>query len=177
MEYVDIVDENDTVLSYASRDECHKNSLLHRSVEIFIFKDSSLKNILLQKRGIKNEFPPGRLCGSAGGHVMKGESYLMGAKRELEEELFTKGIPKTIKLKKIDKFKINDFPGNYEIKVLYFATYNGTFDWSGEDLAENPKFVKMKDLIEDIKNNPENYTEAFKISLERFLNKMRKSKL
>jgi isopentenyldiphosphate isomerase len=166
-----VVDENDIVVSNTSRDDCHKRGLLHRSVEVFVFKDSSLKEILIQKRGIKNEFSPEKLCGSAGGHVTKGETYHIGAIRELREELFTRGVPKTIKLRKIDKFKINDFPRNYEIKVLYYTIYNKQFDWSRKDLLEEPKFVKIKDLIEDIKSNPERYTKAFKISFGKFLNK------
>jgi len=175
MEYLDIVDENDKIVSSASQDECHQKGYLHRTVEIFIFKNNSLEEILIQKRGIRNEFRPGKLCASAGGHLIKGESYYNGGIRELGEELFIKGVPKVIKLKKVDKFKINDYPGNNEIKLLFYTIYNGPFDWNKNELAERPKFVKIKNLIEDIKKHPKKYTDAFKISLPKLLDKMQKN--
>jgi isopentenyl-diphosphate delta-isomerase len=172
MEHVDIVNENDEIVSSASMEECHKKGLLHRSVEVFVFRDGSLSELLIQRRGVNGEVLPGRMCGSAGGHLRRGDSYLEGANRELEEELFVRGLPKSIKLIEVVKFKMNDFPGNNEIKTLYYTIYSGPFDWNREEIAEEPVFVKIEDLVADVKNNPERYTECFKITLEKFLNRM-----
>ena len=48
-EIVDIVDENDNVIGQELKSNCHKNKILHRGANIFVFKDKSFKEILLQK--------------------------------------------------------------------------------------------------------------------------------
>ena len=50
-----VVDENDTIIDYKSKIECHQgNGILHRAFSIFIFND--LGQLILQKRSGKKQF-------------------------------------------------------------------------------------------------------------------------
>src|SRR5258706_2215468 len=81
-----VVDEDDTILEYRTRFDCHHDaSLIHRAVGIILFNDKG--QILLQKRSMKKDLNPGMFTISASGHVTKGQTYEEAAKRELEEEL------------------------------------------------------------------------------------------
>jgi len=125
-ELVDIVDENDKVIGQELKLKCHANKILHRGVAILVFKDASFKEILIQKRSMKKLSNPGQFC-VPGGHLSSGDSYLIGAKRELQEEEFhNQELPKEItfeELYKIKKFTDND----YEFHQVYRVFYPGPF--------------------------------------------------
>lgn len=85
-EILDIVDENDRVIGQAPRSVCHGDpSLMHRVAHIMVFNAEG--ELLLQKRGRNKRIQPGKWDTSVGGHLARGESYDLGAARELEEEL------------------------------------------------------------------------------------------
>ena len=47
-ELFDIVDENDIIIDRASREDCHTNHLIHRSVMFFVFDEEG--RVLVTKR-------------------------------------------------------------------------------------------------------------------------------
>lgn len=61
-EIVDIVDDNDKVIGQELKSKCHKEKILHRGSNIFVFKNNSFKEILLQKRSMQKKSNPGQLC-------------------------------------------------------------------------------------------------------------------
>jgi 16S rRNA (adenine1518-N6/adenine1519-N6)-dimethyltransferase len=84
-EILEVVDEQNQVVSTAPRSHIHKQHLMHRAVHIFVFNAKG--ELFLQKRAkTKDEFPS---CydSSAAGHLRPGEDYHAGALRELAEEL------------------------------------------------------------------------------------------
>ncbi|MFH0862927.1 MAG: NUDIX domain-containing protein [Candidatus Altiarchaeota archaeon] len=91
IEYFDVVDENDQVVGRASRDECHKKRLLHRSVMFFILdKDGK---IFVNKRVANKDFFGGQWSIVFGGHVECGERYDTALVREAEEEAGLRSKP------------------------------------------------------------------------------------
>ena len=57
-ETFDVVDRSDTVIGRASREEVHRDGLLHRSAHLLVFDGSG--RVLLQKRSMeKDRFPGG----------------------------------------------------------------------------------------------------------------------
>jgi isopentenyldiphosphate isomerase len=84
MEYCDVVDEDDNVVGRASRDECHRKNLLHRSVMFFIFDKQD--RIFVNKRSAQKEFFGGMWSIVFGGHVESAERYDRAVMREAEEE-------------------------------------------------------------------------------------------
>ncbi|MEM2169123.1 MAG: hypothetical protein QW186_04900 [Candidatus Bathyarchaeia archaeon] len=54
-----VVDWEDNVIGYASRGECHKRGLIHRSVYIIVLNDRG--EVFLQRRSPKKDLYPGYL--------------------------------------------------------------------------------------------------------------------
>lgn len=42
-----VVDENDNAIGRASFEKAHKENLLHRNVQVLIFRESKMKNLLV----------------------------------------------------------------------------------------------------------------------------------
>ena len=84
-EIFDVVDENDHVISQATRHEVHKRGLRHRAVHIFVFDRRG--DLFLQKRSRWKDKHPQQWDSSAAGHVNAGDTYAATAPRETREEL------------------------------------------------------------------------------------------
>lgn len=81
---LDIVNEKDEVIGQDTRENIHKNGLIHREMGIWVFNDKG--EVILQKRSMTKKHHPGCWSDSAAGHVESGDSYLVTAIRELKEE-------------------------------------------------------------------------------------------
>lgn len=84
-EIFDVVDAVDRVIGQATRENAHRDGLLHRAVHIFAF--NSTGEIFLQRRAVAKDSAPGLWSSSCSGHVDAGESYEQAALRELFEEI------------------------------------------------------------------------------------------
>ncbi len=81
-----IVDEEGTIISAATRGECHNGSkLLHPVVHLHVF--NSQGELYLQKRPAWKDIQPGKWDTAVGGHIDLGENVEMALKREASEEL------------------------------------------------------------------------------------------
>jgi isopentenyldiphosphate isomerase len=114
-EFMDIVDDNDTIIGNTTQKEIYDKKLTHRIVHVFLI-DPKTNKIYLQKRSENKDFLPGYYCTSAGGHVKSGETYEEAGKRELEEELGLK-----IDLKEVTKLEfVSD---NHKRLIRLFTAY------------------------------------------------------
>ena len=84
-ELVDVVDENDHVVRQATRREVRQAHLWHRSVYIFVFNPEG--QLFVHRRTATKDIFPGYWDVTVGGVLAAGETYDLGARRELEEEL------------------------------------------------------------------------------------------
>ena len=97
-EIFDIVDESDKVIGALPRSEIHRRQLKHRAIHIFWLRADG--KLALQRRSYAKDNSPGLLSSSCAGHVDSGETYLVAAVRELEEELGVKVEP--VQLQEVD---------------------------------------------------------------------------
>jgi len=163
-----VVDEDDNVIGCATRNECHKRGLIHRSVYVIVLNDKG--EIFLQKRSLKKDLYPGYYACSASGHVEYGESYEKAARRELLEEL---GIEAP--LKEICRFKcFSDV--EREISALYICHYNGPLKLNSEEISGG-EFVSIKDLREILKNGEKKFAYGSILALSEFLRYLEENKL
>jgi isopentenyl-diphosphate Delta-isomerase len=84
-EVFDLVDENDVVIGALPRSEIHRQQLRHRAIHIFWLRADG--QLCLQRRSYAKDNCPGLISTSCAGHVDSGESYLVAAGRELQEEI------------------------------------------------------------------------------------------
>ena len=81
-----LVDSNDEVIGYESKEICHRgDGLLHRAFSVFIFND--VKHLLIQKRSGKKLLWPLFWSNSVCGHPYYGEDCHDAARRRVKEEL------------------------------------------------------------------------------------------
>ena len=163
MEYLDVVNDKDEVVGKELKILCHKNDLMHRGSGILVFKDNHLDAILLQKRSRSVRQDPGLWC-NPGGHVQSGESYETAAKRECQEELFSKNsLPldffQTSHLKHIFTFFKNQ-PFDREFIAVFQMIYQGPFS-PLEDEVEQLQFFHMSEIGKNLLTHPEIYTFTF----------------
>ncbi len=118
-ELLDVVDEQDTVITVKTRGEIHARGLMHRAVHILVFNSNG--ELFLQKRSMSKDEQPGKWDSSAAGHVDSGETYLDCARREITEEL---GIVAELPMEALFKLPASNLTGN-EHCMVYRYIYDG----------------------------------------------------
>lgn len=169
MDLIILVDKKDKILGYKEKLFVHKNPVpLHRAISVVIFS-SDRKKMLLQKRAVLKPTWPLFWSNACCTHPMKGESYKSAAERRLKGEM---GIETS--LKEIFRFKYraryDSVWGEHELDTVFEGLYEGEIDPDPKEVAEY-KWVAVRELLEDVKRNPQKYTPWFKI----ILNKISKS--
>ncbi|HXP91628.1 MAG TPA: NUDIX domain-containing protein [Fibrobacteria bacterium] len=84
-ELLDLVDVSGRVVGRATREQVHRDGLLHRAVHLLVWHPDG--RLLLQKRSAAKACCPGLWDTSVGGHVAAGEDGLDAVLRESLEEL------------------------------------------------------------------------------------------
>lgn len=81
MEIVDIVNSQDIVIGQSSKDECHQQGMLHRTI-IAELIDSQGNWILVEQASDRQD--AGQYVSPVGGHIRAGETELAALKREAD---------------------------------------------------------------------------------------------
>lgn len=159
MEQVILVDEHDNALGLMEKMEAHRKGALHRAFSVLLY--NSKGEILLQKRSSTKYHSAGLWTNTCCSHPKPSESIETAVRRRLMEEM---GI---------------DIQPEYAYKFLYKATldnklieheldhvYVGLFDKEpilNEHEVESWKFESLAQIREDIRENPNAYTQWFKL--------------
>ncbi|MBI2578580.1 MAG: NUDIX domain-containing protein [Candidatus Aenigmarchaeota archaeon] len=143
-EYFDVVDEGNSVIGRAAREECHSKGLWHRASHVIIV--NSKGELLLQKRSMKKDLYKGYWIDAAAGHVDSGEAYEHAAKRELKEEI---GV--TAALMQLFDFKKQTGNDNEIIRV-FAARHDGPF-FPNKEEVDFVKFFTLEEINEMLKKD------------------------
>ncbi|MFH0773718.1 MAG: NUDIX domain-containing protein [bacterium] len=123
-----VVDEQDKIVGYKTRYECHHNkSYIHRAINIALFNTEG--KLVMQKRSAQKDLYPGYYALSSTGHVSKGETYEVTAMRELQEEMGVTGID----LKRIATFLVSA-EKETEMVTLFTGNYNGVYSFPTDEV-------------------------------------------
>lgn len=163
-EEVVLINPQDEVLGSMEKMEAHQNGLLHRAFSVFLFNDKG--EMLLQKRAASKYHSPNQWTNAVCSHPRMDETYENGAKRRLQEEL---GIEVDIEQKFhfLYKAEVGDDLWEHELDHVFTGFYNGEFELNPEEVSEI-RYILMEDLEQEMKTNPEYFTEWFKIILKEY---------
>jgi isopentenyldiphosphate isomerase len=157
-EIFDLVDENDTVIGRAERDDIHGNpQMIHRVAHVLVFDSSG--ELYLQKRSIKKDVQPGKWDTSVGGHVNSGESYEEAAYREMKEELGIEGAILEFLYRYLHR---NEYESEYV--STYRCIWNGAIEIEKHEIDEG-RFWSLQKIRE---SDPRKFTPNFLDELVRF---------
>ncbi|MEY8759241.1 isopentenyl-diphosphate Delta-isomerase [Chryseobacterium tongliaoense] len=163
-EFVVLVNPEDEVLGLMEKQQAHINGLLHRAFSVFLFNRKG--EMLLQKRASEKYHSPGQWTNAVCSHPRKDETYLEGANRRVKEEL---GIVTELseKFNFIYKADVGGGLWEHELDHVFTGNYDADFNLNKEEVEEI-RYISMENLDQEISENPENFTEWFKIILEEY---------
>jgi isopentenyl-diphosphate Delta-isomerase len=163
-ELVVLVNSEDKVLGLMEKQQAHINGLLHRAFSVFLF--NSKGEMLLQKRASGKYHSPLKWTNAVCSHPKNGETYLEGAKRRVKEEL---GIEVEIseKFNFIYKADVGNGLWEHELDHVFVGTFEDDFNLNQEEVEE-VRYISMEDLDKEMIDQPEHFTEWFKIILEEY---------
>jgi isopentenyl-diphosphate delta-isomerase len=163
-EFVVLVNPADEVLGLMEKQQAHINGLLHRAFSVFLFNDKG--EMLLQKRASGKYHSPGQWTNAVCSHPRNNENYCDGAKRRVKEEL---GIETDLseKFNFIYKADVGNGLWEHELDHVFVGTYNSEFNLNKNEVEEI-RYISLEDLDKEISENPEKFTEWFKIILEEY---------
>ncbi len=165
MELVVLVNEADQQIGLMEKLEAHQKGLLHRAFSVFLFNKKG--EMLLQKRANTKYHSPNLWTNAVCSHPRNGESYKNGAMRRLNEEL---GISTEIeeKFHFIYKADVGQNLWEHELDYVFVGIYEGIFNLNPNEVSET-RYISLVDLQKEILSNPDNFTEWFKIILNKYL--------
>ena len=158
-ELFDIVDKNDMVIGAATRSEVHGNpALIHRVAHVLVFNSEG--ELFLQKRGLSKDVQPGKWDTSVGGHLDTGESYFVGARREMEEALGITGAD----IKFLYKYR-HENAYESEFVATFSCVWDGQIVTAASEIEEG-RFWTLPEIEENLER--EVFTPNFIDELGRY---------
>lgn len=163
MEQVVLVNEQDEDIGLMEKMEAHEKGKLHRAFSVFVF--NSKNELLLQQRAIEKYHSGGLWTNTCCSHPRKNETVIEAANRRLMEEM---GFECTMEqsFSFIYKAVLDQGLTEHELDHVLFGI-SDTAPIPNKEEVMAWKYMKMEDISQDIKINPEAYTEWFKIIFNR----------
>lgn len=146
-----VVDANDVVLGYSSKEDIRRRGLNFRVVQVFIFND--MGELLLCRRPETKKVYAQQYA-AVMGRVRRGESYADAADRLVKEEL---GI--RTKLTKVAKFSIMSGASRV-FQEVYSAVFSGKVKPDKTEISET-KFMGLRELKAEIVTNQQRFAIPF----------------
>ncbi|HOZ30468.1 MAG TPA: isopentenyl-diphosphate Delta-isomerase, partial [Bacteroidales bacterium] len=148
---------NDNIIGFEYKDAVHKKGLLHRAFSLFVFNDKN--ELLLQKRAKSKYHSPGLWTNTCCSHLIENCEFEDYIHERLEFEM---GFDCIIQYKFSFHYKIcfNNGLTENEIDHVYFGKWNG-IPTPNPNEAESFNWMKWKDIVIDVQQNPDKYTYWF----------------
>ncbi len=163
-EKVILVNELDEKIGLMPKQEAHQKGLLHRAFSVFVFNDNN--ELMLQQRALHKYHSPGLWTNTCCSHQRDGESTLEAGKRRLQEEMgFIVDLKETTSF--IYKAPFDNGLTEHELDHILIGRFNETPQINTDEVA-SWKWMPMEEVKKNLAQNPEIYTEWFKIIFDKF---------
>jgi isopentenyl-diphosphate delta-isomerase len=167
-EFVILVDEQDNELGLMEKMEAHRKGVLHRAFSVFVFNEKG--QFLLQQRAFTKYHSGGLWTNTCCSHPRKGESVLEAATRRLQEEMgFTCELEEQFSF--IYNRKLDNELTEHELDHVVFGSYNEAPLLNPEEVCAY-RYIDKEELIQDVAQHPERYTEWFKICFDEVIKRL-----
>jgi isopentenyl-diphosphate Delta-isomerase len=168
-EQVVLVDEQDNPLGLMPKIEAHEKAVLHRAFSVFIFNKKG--ELMLQQRAASKYHSPLLWTNTCCSHQRDGETNLEAGKRRLQEEMgFVTEIKEVFSF--IYKAPFDNGLTEHELDHVMIGYYEDK-PYPNKDEVENYKWMTLIDVKNDIKKQPQAYTEWFKIIFDKSFKKLK----
>jgi isopentenyl-diphosphate delta-isomerase len=158
-ERVILVDEKDNQLGLMPKMEAHEKAVLHRAFSVFIFNNKG--ELMLQQRAANKYHSPLLWTNTCCSHQRDGETNLGAGKRRLQEEMgFVTELEEVFWF--IYKAPFDNGLTEHELDHVMIGYYNDIPQINKEEV-EAYKWMTLKAVKDDMEEQPETYTEWFKI--------------
>ena len=163
-EKVILVNENDEQLGLMEKMEAHQKALLHRAFSVFVFNKKG--ELMLQQRALDKYHSPGLWTNTCCSHQRSGESNLQAGKRRLQEEMgFECSLRELFYF--VYKAPFDNGLTEHELDHVMVGHYDADPMINPTEVASF-KWMPMEDIKKDILEQPELYTEWFKIIFKEY---------
>lgn len=164
-DHVILVNERDEWMGTMEKLAAHQSGALHRAFSVFVINDRN--EMLIQQRAPGKYHSGGLWSNTCCSHPLPGESTLGGAHRRLKEELgFDCELRQMFHLRYKSDVGNNLIENEYD--YIYLGIYQGNVVPNPEEVQDY-KFVPVTELEHWMSENPEAFTQWFKIAMPRFL--------
>lgn len=163
-EQVILVNERDEQIGLMPKMEAHEKALLHRAFSVFIFNEKN--ELMIQRRALHKYHSPGLWTNTCCSHQREGESNIAAGKRRLQEEMgFTTNLKETVSF--IYKAPFDNGLTEHEFDHILVGYFNEEPSLNPEE-ADDYRWMDLEELKEDMQENPDRYTEWFKIIFDKY---------
>jgi isopentenyl-diphosphate delta-isomerase len=159
-----LVNEHDQEIGQMEKHEAHRKGALHRAFSVFIF--NSQGELLLQRRAFGKYHSEGLWTNTCCSHPNPGEEIIEAGKRRLEEEM---GLSCELHygFSFIYKVELDNGFTEHELDHVLIGYSDETPHLNTEE-AMSFKWLKLDDLKRSIAENKNQYTEWFKIIMDKY---------
>lgn len=163
-EKVILVNDKDEQIGLMPKMEAHEKGLLHRAFSVFVFNDKN--ELMLQQRAHSKYHSPGLWTNTCCSHQREGENNITAGRRRLQEEMgFTTDLQDTISF--IYKAPFDNGLTEHEFDHILVGKFNENPRLNPDEAAAY-KWLTLEEVKEDMRKNPDIYTEWFKIIFDKY---------
>jgi isopentenyl-diphosphate delta-isomerase len=159
-----LVNENNEQIGTMPKLEAHEKAVLHRAFSVFIFNDKN--ELMLQQRAALKYHSALLWTNTCCSHQLVGETNIQAGKRRLNEEMgFVVELEESISF--IYKAPFDNGLTEHEYDHVLIGKYNDIPRINQDEVA-NWKWMSLEAVKNDMLEQPEIYTEWFKIIFDKF---------
>ena len=169
-EHVILVDQAGREIGIQEKIQAHRDGKLHSAFSVFVF--NAVGELLLQRRAQTKYHSGGLWTNTCCSHPRPGENHHHAARRRLHEEM---GFD--CELKEIFSFiyhiQLDNSLFEHELDHVFVGHYSGQ-PIPNPDEVDDWKWMDIRALKQDVRENPKNYTYWFQLALDRVVEHSRK---
>lgn len=178
-EHFDLVDAEDNVVGIVPRSAAHEeNRFIHRAASVLVWrwhtdekKKTREKQLFLVKRSKNKKMNPNLWQAAPSGHLLPGESYAEGARRELREEIGTEFAQKITSLQPVTAVRVYSDPsmGSHAQKENFYF-FMAQADEEASKLAsinyeaDGAEWVGIDTIRKMMVEDPAQFRDAFRLA-------------